>query len=210
MFQEQEWNVILPPYLLDADKGRIKRGLGQFIDPLERGKEKVYEDFYLQASQKYFMQGDLLNSIKTVDWNYLKEDYYSAYTTAMLVSNSCDVSVDNLRTLGKEPLFAPVIELNEYFKELKNAGKSDAQIQSIHSTLKQQDYTNLFYLPANHNGIEYIVFLDKICWYPATEIQKKLENLDNERFLSLSDWAFYLFVTKVALHFCRVPEEKER
>jgi len=210
MPQEQEWNVILPPYLLDADKGRIKRGLAQFIDPQERGKEKIYESFYLKDSQKYFMQGDLLNSIRTVEWDSEKEDYYSAYTTAMLVSNSCDVSVDNLRLLGKEALFAPVFELNEFFKELKSVGKSEAQIKTIHSKLKQQEYTNLFYLPGDHNGVEYIVFLDKICWYPATEIHKKLENIEKERFLSLSDWAFYLLVTKVALHFCRVPEKMER
>jgi len=210
-YEEQRWNTILPQYLLDTDKGRIKRGLAQFIDPIERGKEKVYENFYLEESKNYFMQGDLLHSIKTIEWDFKKEDYYSAYTPAMLVSNSCDVSFENKRLLDKEALFAPVIKLDEYFDELKGAGKSGDQIQTIHSKLKQQEYTNLFYLPADPiKGLEYIVFLDKICWFPVTEVHKKFDKIGEERFLSLSDWAFYLFVTKIALHFCRVPEEKER
>jgi hypothetical protein len=210
-YEEQQWNTILPKYLLDAEKGRIKRGLAQFIDPAERGKEKVYENFYLVEQKNYFMQGDLLHSIKTIEWDFEKEDFYSAFTPAMLVSNSCDVSFENKRLLDKEAMFAPVIKLNEYFNELKGAGKSDDQIKSIHSKLKQQEYTNLFYLPADPvNGFEYIVFLDKIFWLPITEFHKKFDEIDKERFLSLSDWAFYLFVTKLALHFCRVPEEKER
>lgn len=136
-YQEQQWNVILPQYLLDAEKGRIKRGLAQFLDLVERGKEKVYGEFYLSESKKYFMQGDLLRSIKTIGWNFEKEDYYSTDTSAMLVSNSCDVSFDNKRLLDKEALFAPVIKLNEYFDALKEAGKNSEQIQTVHSKLKQ-------------------------------------------------------------------------
>jgi len=211
VLSELQWNAVLPPYLLETGKGRIKKGLAQFIDPTERGKERVYDDFYLEASKEHFMQGDLLHSIKTVEWDAEKTDYYSAYTPAMLVSNSCDVAFENKRLLDKEALFAPVINLNEYFDELKKAGKNAEQIKTIHSQLKNQEYTNLFYLPANNiNGEEYIVFLDKICWYPTSEMHKKTNQLSKERFLSLSDWAFYLLITKIAFHFCRVPEEKER
>ena len=134
----QQWNVVLPQYLLDPEKGRIKKGLSQFIDPDERGKERVYDDFYLEASKEHFMQGDLLHSIKTIEWDAEKTDYFSAYTPAMLVSNSCDVAFENKRLLDKEALFAPVVSLNEYFDDLKGAGKTTEQIQTIYSKLKQQ------------------------------------------------------------------------
>ncbi len=210
-YQGEQWFNYLPEYLLETGKGRIKEGLSQFIDPVERGKEKVYENFYLQMQKDHFMQGDLFHSIKTIEWKDESEDYCSKYTPAMLVSNSCDVAIENERLIDKEALFAPVINLKEYFEELKKAGKSDEQIKTIYSKLKQQEYSNLFYLPADPiTTSEYIVFLDNIWWFPATEVHKKFAKIKEERFLSLTDWAFYLFISKISFHFCRVPEEKER
>ena len=210
-FSQEQFFSHLPPYLLDTGKGRIKDGLSQFIDPKEREKPKVYDNFYLQAHTNYFMQGDLFNSISVSEWDAGEEDFFTGYTTAMLVSNTCDVSSDNEQIINKDALFAPVFKLNEFFADLRAEGKNEAHIQSILSALKNQTLSHLMYLPPDSiTHTEYVVRFDKIQCFPSSVINKMVKRIEDERFLSLSDWAFYLLIFKISYHFCRVPEEKDR
>lgn len=201
----------LPPYLLLTDKTKIKKGLSQFFEPQHRQKEKVYDNFYLEKGAEYFMQGDLINSIPMIEWNSETGQYETGFSRVLLMSNSCDVAPENNRLLDKEALFAPVIPLTEYFDDLREDGCTEDNIMTIYNNLKSQQYTNLFYLPPDsihHN--EYVVFFDKVNWHPSTEFQKKLNKIHEERFLSLDHFGFYLLITKISFHFCRVPEEKDR
>jgi hypothetical protein len=205
---------LLPPYLTEIEKGRIKKGLEQFFQPNQNKKtDELYKDFYLENSPKfYLLQSDIINSIKTIGWNEEKEDYYSGYQPAMLVSNSCDVTDDNARSLNqKEALFAPVLPLNEVIKDYEKAGFSSQQINNFCNTLRKQEFSNLFYLPKNHiNQKEYLVHLDKIFWHPITSVKKVNKNLQENRFISLSNFGYYLFLVKVSFHICRLPEEIDR
>lgn len=200
----------LPAYLLRTDKQRIKDGLKQFF-PEHRTGEIQYSDFFFVSENDYFMQGDLIESLPIVDWDFDNSTFNTAFGQTMLVSNSCDVSAGNERLSTKNALFAQVIPLQEYVNDLEESGTSKAQIDSLLSDLRNQKLTNVFYLPPNPlNDLEYLVFLDKICWFPSSEFVKKMPNIQKERFISLTNWAYYLFIFKLSVHFCRVPEEVER
>lgn len=200
----------LPAFLLRTDKDRIKDGLLQFIQGHYK-EAKNYDHFYLQDPPKFFMQGDLINSLPVVNWNPTTSKYDTFFSSVMLISNSCDVTQENNRLSTKEALFAPLVSLRTYFKNLQEAGFSKDQIDSLYNEFKNQKITNVYYLPPNHiNSEEYLAFLDKVCWHPSMEFANKLKLIDSERFLSLANFGYYLLIFKLSIHFCRVPEEVER
>lgn len=203
------FDEMLPSYLTNTAKGRIKVALEQFFSD----KDHIdYSDFYTLEKHSFLMQSDILHSIVGIDWNAVERRYETGFIPALLVSNSCDVTLENDRSINsKEALFAPIIPVKEYLEYAKGDGSSEAQVTNFYNILKRQEYTNLFYLPNNPvNGKDYIVRLDKIHWVPQTELVETLRDLDNQRFISLSDWGYYLYLTKLSLHTCRVPEEIER
>ena len=210
-FGDLSWESTLPPYLSNSDKNRLKDGLAQFFDPAHRQKTKQYDNFYLKEPPAFFMQGDIINSLLVYDWDFKNGTYFTGYAPVILVSNSCDVTLKESSLLEKEALFAPIIPLNEFFEDLRGDGYSEDNIASIHTNLKHQTFSNLFYLPPNPiDNREFVVFFDKIFWHPSERVQEKSCKIDEERFLSLDNFGFYLFICKISYHFCRVPEESER
>jgi hypothetical protein len=210
-FGEDSWEDTLPHYLISTEKARLKFQLYQFFGVEHRLKDKDYQDFYLDNPPVFFMQGDILESMPICSWDSGNDRYDTGFAPVMLLSNSCDVSNDNVNLLEKEALFTQLIPLDEYFSDLKANGFTIANIESIYNGLTHQAYSNLFYLPPTPNDKrEFIVFFDKIFWHPSCELIKKLEFISEQRFLSLSHFGFYLLITKLSYHFCRVPETRER
>ncbi|MDX2173971.1 MAG: hypothetical protein SFY56_12685 [Bacteroidota bacterium] len=210
-FSLENWNIILPETLLEIDKDRLKRLLFQFFGSEHRKGEKKYDDFYLKSGPNYFLQGDILKRINTLEWDYDNEKYIFTEKPTALLSNTCDVSEENQRLNQKQALFAPVIKLSDYIDSLKELGANKEQIDSALNNIKSQTYSNIFYLPPNPiNGNDYIVFLDNIFWQPSNILISKIAKINDERFLCLNHFGFYLLITKLSYHFCRVPEEIDR
>lgn len=210
-YDSQKWDLLLPSTLLDKDKERLKRMLEQFIVPEHKNKIKKYDDFYLQNSFDYFLQGDILKNINSLSWDYENSKYTFANSPVILLSNTCDVSKENKHIFDKQALYAPVTKLDFFVDSLREDSIDESKIVSICNTLKRQEYSNIFYLPPNPiNKNEYIVLLDNIFWQPSTVLKEKLSNINDERFLSLNHFGFYLLITKLSYHFCRTPEETDR
>lgn len=203
------FNTYLPSYLQETDKARLRRGLEQF----KRGETEITcTDFFLSAPPNYLMQGDILHSVKLVDWDEDNDDYYSSFTSAILLSNTCDVAEENERSINrKESILAPIISFGDYVFNLKEDGFSDAQISTYEKVIKSQQYTNIFYIPKNEkNEKDYIVFLDRMVFHPTVSLLKNSSDLADSRFLSLTNLSFYLLLFKISYHFCRLPEEMDR
>ena len=210
-FGGDNWNIILPENLLDTSKDRLKNLLAQFFNSENKIGEKKYDEFYLENPPKYFLQGDFLKVVNTLCWDDEKNEYYFDNRLSLLLSNTCDVSTDNKHILEKELLYAPIVGLDLYIETLREDSISNEQIKSITNSLKNQLYSNIFYLPPNpNNKKEYLIFLDKIFWQPSITLKNKVDNIDNERFLSLDHFGFYLLITKISYHLCRVPEVIDR
>jgi hypothetical protein len=210
-FGKESIENLLPSYLTSTEKGRIKEGLRQFKSG-NKNFDKNYQGFYHLNPPEYWMQGDLLHTVKIVDWDSDEDDYYSAYSPVIMLSNTCDVSSDNVRSINpKQIIVAPVIPLKEYIDDLKSEGFSKSNIDSFCATLRNQEYSNLLYLPKNEvNQKEYLVFLDKILWVAPSQLVIQNNDIADKRFISLSNFGFYLLLTKISFHFCRIPEEKDR
>lgn len=210
-FGDDSFELLLPSYLVDPEKSRLKDALKQFTSD-EKGKEIDYTNFYKAFQHAYFMQSDLVKEIRVAKWNDEKAIYEKVYTDAIIISNTCDISYDNKREINtKQCLFAPLIDFNEYLKDLEKEGYLPEKISSFSQAIKAQLKTNIFYLPTNHkDNKEYIVLLDNVFWFPTEELNSYLEKIEDNRITSLSHFGYYLFILKLSYHLCRLPEQCDR
>lgn len=210
-FGDDKFELILPNYLVDPDKSRLRDALKQFI-PSERGNEINYTNFYKNYQHAYFMQSDLVKEIRISQWDDESTSYKKGYTDAIIISNTCDISFENKQELNlKECLFAPLIDFSVYLEDLKNAGYTQEKIDIFSKTVKAQLRTNIFYLPLHSKeDKEYIVLLDNVFWFPSSELNSYITDIENNRITSLSYFGFYLFILKLSYHLCRLPEQCDR
>jgi hypothetical protein len=210
-FGDDYFEKILPSYLVQADKTRLKEALSQFsID--ERGNEINYSNFYRNYDHSYFMQSDLIREVRVSKWDEESAQFQKGYTDAIIISNTCDISFENKRDFNtKQCLFAPLIDFKEYLADLEKAGYSIDQINSFSQNVKAQLRTNIFYLPVHFKERkEYIVLLDNIFWFPTSELNSYIANIDENRIASFNHFGFYLFILKLSYHLCRLPEQCDR
>jgi hypothetical protein len=150
--------------------------------------------------------------IRNANWNPDEDSYDKSYINGLILSNTCDMSFDNSRSINpKECLFAPVLNLQDYLDDLLAAGHPEQKVSAFKNNLITQVYSNLFYLPKiNDSDIERIALLDRIFWYPIEQLKPLLQNIKKERIASLNQFGFYPLVLKLSYHFCRLPEQIDR
>lgn len=200
---------LFPSYLSDEEKGRLLEALEQFkdFDAKSKWSSKTYSHFYAQFSYNYFLQGDLIREIRFPDWNREDRNFERTYTDALILSNTCDLDVSNIRKINKQVVLAPIIELAQYVEEIA----IDQSIEEMVKGIKSQTISNILYLPPNLiDGKEYICHLDKAFWFPTEELNSYISDMEQTRIASLDYFGYYLFMVKLSYHFCRLPEEKQR
>ncbi len=209
-----DWHKSLPHYLLDPEKDRLARALNQFQKrrDSEKNSEIDYSNFYLHNFQpSFFLQGDLMHSLPQPYWNSVNQEFENSFSPALLISNSCDVSIGNKRQVEKDAVFAPLIPILEYKKDMIKRGLAQNKIDSILSQIKRQTFSNIFYLPSiSEGGNDFLAFLDQLFSIPAEVVEQQLTDIKSNRLISLDNFGSYLFIVKLSFHFCRVPEEVER
>ena len=166
----------------------------------------------LRNIEPFYKILDLVKEIRVSKWNDEKAIYEKVYTDAIIVSNTCDISFENKHDVNtKQCLFAPLVDFKEYLLDLEKAGCKPEKIESFSTAVKAQLRTNIFYLPTNHkDGKEYIVLLDNVFWFPTTELNSYIDNIDENRISTLSHFGYYLFILKLSYHLCRLPEQCDR
>jgi hypothetical protein len=100
------------PYINDVNEGRL-------FDSLAINLYDLYAEVRTDTDG-YFKQSDLISEVRSAKWNpAIREgEFERAYPDAMLLSNTCDISADNPRTVNtKQSIFAPVINFREYLHE---------------------------------------------------------------------------------------------
>lgn len=208
----KDFESLLPPYLTSDQKTRLREGLSQFSMD-RKGKDAIdYSNFTSREFCDYFKQSDLVNEIR-YPFLDIENDYtYSKkYTKAIILSNTCDISNENGHTLNhKQAVLAPILSLEEYIKVITAKRSYDpSKLENLINELKLQRITNLFYISDN-GGMEYIALLDKIFWFPTSELNEYLPEISETKILSLNMFGYYLFLLKLSFHFCRFPESLER
>lgn len=127
-------------------------------------------------------------------------------TQGIVLSNSCDISLENERALPSKVTFAILIKLSKLQERFENKGISADQITSKISAIRAQTVSNLFYIPADgHLDEEYVALLDDLHSMPLNLIKEPSEKL-----FTLTMAGFYLFIFKLSVHFCRMHENINR
>lgn len=197
------------PYIFETDKDRLRKGLAQFR-PEKTESDKNYTHFYLSSKSDFLLQGDLIPEIRVPFWNENTRNYEKKATSAIIISSTCDIEDETKnRNIPKQILFAPLVELKDYLAEI--AENQNIKVENIAFTIKNQQNSNIFYLPPNpKNGKEYIAILDRLFWFPSKELQAFNTQLLQHRIASLDYFGYYLFLLKISYHLCRLPEDKHR
>ncbi len=127
----------------------------------------------------------------------------------MVISNSCDIDEANQsqRGIPKQVMIAKLFTLRDFEEGLTLNQVENAK--GIIDGLKNQEHSNLMYFPPV-NGEEYIAFLDELSWVANEELNLLKENIQKNKIATLDLFGHYLFLFKIAYHFCRLPEELER
>lgn len=139
---------------------------------------------FINKPLDYLAQGDILEELpfyKIDDDGALLE--YK--TKGLLLSNTCDAANDD------NILCAPMLPL--------------VKLEVERSTVKKNQIYNLLYFPDNIFS-EYVVDLSLINTFSKFVIKKALEKNIIKKTASLSTFGYYLFLSKMTIHFMR-PED---
>lgn len=188
------------PYYLTNDR---KHG---FLEELTSFMNRDWLEYFTRAVGDTWLQGDCCARGAKVDVVTLRK----ADIKCLVVSNSCDIDPNNKRTLPARALLAPLIPLTSYESLLleKHSGGEQA-VQTIIQNIREQKVTNVFYLP-HHDALggETIVLLDDLQTVPVSTLPDP--NSAENRYFSLSQIGFFLYLFKLSVHFCRFHEEVDR
>jgi hypothetical protein len=186
--------------------------LPKYLTPSQ--KQELYSEMqkFPGATQFYLLRPDLKDQLLQGDgWQgFIAINFHTGQRKAVsgvILSNSCDVSTDNSRTLPVNILFAPLVSLSQYEQLLLANGKSPAQVGSQFNEIRNQKVTSMFYLPRLSGVIEEsIILLDDIHVHPLRDFLE----VSHEPLFQLNQFAFYLFLIKLSIHFCRFQEDIQR
>lgn len=189
----------LPRYLSEEDLGGLFAELRQF-------PENIDSRFYtrwLQNDPQLF-QGDGIRDLPAVQFPHTEV----RDIPALILSNTCDVNLENTRLYPNRVIYAPIVRLAKLEAAIRNNGVSDERVKSFLFDLKRQHISTMFYLP-DGAGLQYesVVLLDRTNNCPLNSAQ---ENLFERRLFTLSNYGFYVLLFKLSLHFCRVREQVNR
>lgn len=192
----EQIKLFLPKYLTPDQKKELYGELAAFPD---------FKQFYLCNSTLSYelLQGDGWGGLVAINF-YRREP---KVVKGLVLSNSCDVSSGNARNIPVNLLFAPIIRLSRFAERLQQAGQSSQQIDNQLFAIRSQMSTSVFYLPKAEGVIdESVVLLDDI---HAEPLEYFLNN-EKQPLFTLSQHAFYVFIIKLSIHFCRFQEGVQR
>jgi len=200
MIDEDTIAQYLPCYLSSESKSDLLKNLSDFPNDID---SRMYTT-RLQNDEIIY-QGDGLKDFPIIRL----PDEEIRKSNVMVLSNTCDLSLENSHLTSKRMCYAPLFSLNKYISMLKNKlGKSEISIQRHIDDIKKQRISHMFFLPRN-SGIEEdsIVFLDTIVNHNNLVDGK---SIPGHRLFTLSDYGFYLFIFKLSIHFTRLQEGVDR
>lgn len=200
-FSYEDISKFLPRYLSDDSTENLRKGLEQFT------KRAISCSLYTNRliQEKTIFQGDALEGMLIVK---LPETKIQA-AKAIILSNTCDIDLNNQRLFESMIVYAPIFDLEKYEQALKNKQGTDSKIKDHLTAIRQQTITQIFHIPAGgflkKDGI---VFLDRVCSCVNTTIDRS--TITSKRLFTLSDFGHYLFLFKLSLHFTRLTSKVDR
>lgn len=192
----EQIRLFLPKYLTPQQANDLYSELSKFPEN---------KSFYLNGPElkNELLQGDGWRGFVALNFSSSERKVVSG----VVLSNSCDVSLDNPRPLPGNVVFAPLIRLSKYVAQLGKAGKSREQVAAVVESIRKQRVTSIFFFPdAPGVGEDAIAVLDDIHVHPLRDFVGSSPT----SLFTLNQVAFYLFLMKLSIHFCRFQEGVRR
>lgn len=198
----EEIRRFLPQYLSAEAELDLFAALSQFPDSID---SRMYS--LRLVGENTFFQGDGVHGMPFVNLPNPKVDSLPA----MVLSNTCDMSADNVRIDPIRVMYAPVYNLEKYDRALRQADPSrEGKITDYVESIRKQRVSNIFYLPSGSGGLDYegMVPLDRIQNAPVSQLREN--GIPADRLFSLGDYGFYILLFKLSIHFSRIREGVKR
>ena len=192
----EQVKLFLPKYLTPEESRQLYSELSKFPDNM---------DFFLERAdlQDQLLQGAGWRGFIAIEFSSGARKVVSG----VILSNSCDISPVNFTDLPVNVLFAPLISLDRFSSTLYAGGKSLQQIDSILVNIRKQRVTNVFYLPGRPPSVsESVILLDDVHAHPLQHFISQ----ERAKLFTLNQYAFYLFLIKLSIHFSRFQEGVRR
>jgi len=200
-FSYEDISKFLPRYLSDDSTANLRKELELFTKGVI--SRSLYTNRLIQ--EKTIFQGDALEGMLVVK---LPETKIQA-AKAIILSNTCDIDLNNQRLFESMIVYAPIIDIGKYEQALINSKVSASKVRGHLTDIRQQIITQIFYLPAGgflkKDGL---VFLDRVCSCVNSSIDRS--TITSKRLFTLSDFGHYLFLFKLSLHFTRLTSILDR
>ena len=188
----EQARLFLPKYLSPESQRQLFSELESF--PENRG-------FYLAPGivNHQLLQGDGWRGLVAIHFTTLERKAVSG----VILSNSCDVDVDNNPHFPASVLFAPIVPLERVITLLRDLGKTPEQVDGIVTSIRRQTTSNIFYLPDSQFGAgENVIFMDDIHSHPLTDFMQS----ERSQLFRLNQYGFYILLLKLSIHFSRFNE----
>lgn len=197
----EDLKIYLPKFLSAESDNELFEGLREFPNNIDT---RIYTNYLIDSN--VIFQGDGINDMLVI--NLPLPDIRPV--PSIIMSNTCDIDLENKRNFPSQLVYAPIFNLEKYKNKLyEKTNKSKDQIDSHIDTIKNQEITQIFYLPKIEGKLDdSIVFFDRVCNYPNKLIDRTC--LKDRRIFTLSDYGAYLFLLKLSIHYTRIQDKVER
>jgi len=199
MSLEEDIRQYLPKYLSPSSYSEI-------LDELKGFPENIDERMYFKPSDDILYQGDVISDMPIVDMDNLNKGI--KHSPALILSNTCDMDLNNERPFMSRIMYAPLISLKKYSDSLLKRGVLKSKIENHINNIKKQQVTSIFFLPKSELFDDSFVFLDRILNIDVGFVDRN--RLNECRLSSLGNYGFYLLLFKLSVHFSRMQEGVDR
>lgn len=193
--------LYLPKYLSPESEKELFSELKKFPENLD-------SRFYIsRLDNNVILQGDGLKDLLVINL----PDTDIRAVNAMVLSNTCDLELENERKFSTKICYSPIVNLKKYKERLIKKGyKSREESAKGHlDSVRNQEITQVFYLPAYGDVLEEsIVFLDRISSCRNASVDRT--SLPDRRIFTLSNYGNWLFLLKLSIHFTRINDKIDR
>lgn len=201
MIDLEEIKLYLPKYLSTSSEQNLFENLSDFPKNIS---SRIYSTRHL--SDDLIFQGDALEGLLVINL----PDPTIRETKSVVLSNTCDTDLQNVRMYPSSICYSPIFNLNKYIEKLKAKKIASPQkINEFTSQIKNQRISQIFFLPKGGKlTSDSFIFFDKINSCDNNSISR--EGLSSKRLFSFSNYGFYLFLFKLSMHFSRIREDIDR
>lgn len=200
MIRFEDIEIYLPKYLSASSKQALFEGLRQFPTNID---DRLFTDRL--KDERIIYQGDGIQGLPFL----IMPEGKAHQVDALIISNSCDIDIKNVRLFRSKVAYAPILKLENYRNMLLREGSQETEVANHVEAIKRQEITQIFFLPAYGRLKENsFVLLDRLISCDNEFIDRNA--LHDSRLFTLSDYGHYLFLTKLSIHFCRLHEGVDR